>query len=297
MQYKGKKFIDVESLCKALGIPVARFCYFANNVPRHVRSRKIAKRDGKTRDILAPAKSLKIIQRKIKSELLQKYAYPDYVYGLGGNTLVDHANVHAGDKQLIKIDLRDFFPSIEHHRVYNMWASVFGFPPQLARLLTKLVTHEGRLQQGFPTSSHIAAIISQPFTFKLMEHCELNGLNFSQYVDDLNFSGNNIVYKDIFRLAVTSARDSGFSIKRKKTTVYSVPVGKVITGVSIFKGRTRATHKVRKKAIDAFKAFADQPKNRHLFKVVSGYKLFLNHTNPEDGRKYKALIGRVRSSQ
>lgn len=178
-----------------------------------------------------------------------------------------------------------------------MWASTFSFSPVLARLLTKLVTHEGRLQQGFPTSSHIAAIISQPFTHRLKQHCESNGLNFSQYVDDLNFSGSKIVYKDIFKLAVEAARNSDFSIKRKKTTVYSAPVGKVVTGVSIYKDRTRATRKVRKKAIDALKAFADQPKDRHLFRVVSGYRLFLTHTRPEDGRKYKALIGRIRSNQ
>lgn len=109
MQYRGKQFSTVEELCKALNVPVARFYYFANNLDRHVKRRSLVKKDGKSREVVAPAKDLKIIQRKIKSEILQKYAYPDYVYGLGDNTLVDHARIHAGDKQLVKIDLCDFF--------------------------------------------------------------------------------------------------------------------------------------------------------------------------------------------
>ncbi len=297
MKYMGTHFTDLDGLCKELDISVGDFCYFANNVDRHVKKRQLIKKDGKPREILAPAKPLKAIQRAIKDKILQSYTYPAYVYGLGGDTLLDHALVHRGEKQLVKMDLRDFFPSIDHNKVYRMWLVKFDFTPELARLLTKLVTHEGRLQQGFPTSSHLAAIISEPFTKRMADYCTNSKLKFSQYVDDLNFSGDTINHKELFKLSITAAREEGFSVKRKKTKVYAPLVGKEITGVSLFDQRTRPTREVRKRAVTALKSLAGNPLDEHSLKVVNGYRRFIGHLNKDEGQRYQDSVNTIQKQK
>ncbi|HVS58518.1 MAG TPA: reverse transcriptase family protein [Candidatus Saccharimonadales bacterium] len=293
----GSRFATIEALCKELEINPADFQGCALNREHHVKYRPEEKPDGSLRDIYAPSEKLKEIQRKIKDIILATFDYPEYVYGLGGNTLRHHAEVHNTDGHLVKVDIRNFFPSIHHSKVYKMWVELFGFNPQIASFLTKLTTHRGCLQQGFPTSSHIAAIVSIPITKELQAYSHANQINFSQYVDDLNFSGETIIYKDMFKLVVSAVRRHGFSIKPRKTKVYNKKTAKLITGVSVTGGRMRAPRQVRKRAIDALKAYSANPQDLQNQKRVHGYAGFLEHLNHKDGQKYHQKIKRISSDQ
>lgn len=291
-----KKHSELPSLCKTLGIVENKLVYYALNVSKNVYEKKIPKSNGGERLIAAPNDELKKLQRKIKDNFFGGFSFPDYVYGLGDNTLGEHAKIHAGNKTLVKIDIRDFYPSISHSRIYDMWVNVFKMNPEAARLLTKLTTFKGRLQQGFPTSSHIAAVISTPLTQELESYCKKNNISFSQYVDDLNFSGENISYKEVFKVVIKLAHKFGFAVKRKKTKVYGNKLGKLITGVSVTHDRIRASKKTRQKAVDALKDFAKDTKNKHYQNRVAGYSGFLNHLNRKDGRKYKDLLQKAKNN-
>ena len=208
MKYTGKSIDDLQTLGSTLGVKPTELGYLSLNMDKNVRTHNIPKKNNPTemREITAPNDKLKRVQRKIKTQFLAKYTYPKYVYGLGGNTLKDHASIHKGATELIQIDIRDFYPSISHELVFKMWIEKFGFPADVARILTKLTTMNGGLMQGFPTSSHIAAIVAEDFTFALNGYCKSNSMRFSQYVDDFNFSGRDIDYRGIFKLAVTTGR-------------------------------------------------------------------------------------------
>lgn len=297
MKYTGKSINDLQTLSSILGSKPAELRYLSLNMEKNVRTYNIPKKHTPTekRAITAPSEKLKRIQREIKDHLLDNYTLQPYVYGLGGNTLRDHANLHKGTKVLVQLDIRDFYPSISHALVFKMWVEKFGFSADVARVLTKLTTMNGGLVQGFPTSSHIAAIVAEDLTAALDKHCRNNSMSFSQYVDDFNISGNNINYRDVFKLVVTTGREYGLSIKRKKTRVNSKHVGKKITGVALTNQSTRATREVRQRAIRALKDLASQPEDEYFQKRVAGYASFLKHLKSRDGKKYKKQVNNIRS--
>lgn len=293
MSYAGKKFLDLDELCSKLGVKPAELMYQAQNIEKNIQVKKIPKMSGGERMITSPNNKLKKLQRNVKNLFFSNYSYADYIYGLGGNTLKDHAKVHTGSRTLVKVDLRDFYPSITNRQVYKMWVNDFGIDSKTARLLTKLTTLNGYLQQGFPTSSHIAAVIAQPMGKDLLAYCDSNGLKFSQYVDDLNFSGKEVTYKHMFTLIMRCAHQAGFSVKRKKTTVYGAKTGKIITGVSLVDNRIRAPKRIRKKVVDSIKRLSLDPGDDSSRKTAIGYRRFIGHLNKHDGKHYQKLIDKA----
>ena len=291
MKYKKRNISSLEDISELLGVSVSNLIYLSNNMIKNTKETKISKKGSlvKKRTITAPSRNLKIVQRKIKETILDTHKYKSYIFGLGGNTLKQHAKIHEGDKKMVQVDLKDFYPSIKHDLVYVMWLEKFKFNPDASRILTKLTTMGGGLKQGFPTSSHIAAIVAEDFTSGINDYCNNNKLKFSQYVDDLNISGDNIDYRMIFKTIIPLGRKFGLTIKRAKTKVNARLDGKIITGVSLFKQQTRATKTVRHKAIEALKDLASSPKDDYFKKRVAGYLGFLNHLNKNDGNKYKKI--------
>jgi hypothetical protein len=77
------------------------------------------KRKGKKRQINAPNDELKKIQERILYEFLYKHFVPS-VYATGfikKRSIVDNAAAHVGSKIIVKIDLKDFFPSIKSDKI------------------------------------------------------------------------------------------------------------------------------------------------------------------------------------
>jgi len=260
---------------------------------KHVRHVTKTKKDGKPRHIIAPSKKLTAILRQVKAVFFDDYVYPDYVFGLGGNTLKDHAAVHAGENELVQADLTDFFPSIGHTAVYDMWLTHFQLPHEVARILTMLTTFDYRLQQGFATSSHIAAVVAMPLTRGLDTHCQANGMSFSQYVDDLNFSGKTIDKQELFKQLISLARTNGLSVKKRKTGAFNAKTGKSITGVSAHGSSLRATRNIRQRAALTLKALGARPDDKGLAKSARGYQGYLAHINNADGERYKAKVNKI----
>jgi len=283
--------VTIQDIAKLIGISVAQMEYFANNLRKHVVEYETPKKHRPTekRIITAPSKDLKILLRAIKGYILDEYLYPDYTYGLGVKTLRQHAELHAGDKELVQVDIRDFYPSLNYKLVYKMWIDDFGFDARAARILTKLTSMDGGLKQGFPTSSHIAAIVAKSLTGELNDFCLLNNLRFSQYVDDLNISGADIDKRKLFKSIIPMARKVGLTIKKSKTTVRNTSNGKKITGVSLYGQRTRATKAVRQNAIQAMKAFRRSPSDKMMLRRVNGYLGFIRHLSRADGKKYAKM--------
>ncbi|GEM_PF-2968153 len=289
MRIKQDDIVSINDISRLIGASVGTLTYYANNMESEVRERREPKERGGVRLITAPSEGLKRVLKSIKDTILLQYEYPDYVYGLGGNTLREHALVHAGEVTTVKLDVRDFYPSLKNQWVYSMWIEKFNFDPEAARILTKLTTLHGGLTQGFPTSSHIAAIVAESFTKELDVFAKSNGLRFSQYVDDLNLSGKAVDRRLVFKTVISLAHRSGLSIKKRKTKVTSPKDGKVITGAAVFGKQTRATKKVRQRSIQAIKALQADPNDEYNIQRVIGYAGFLKHLRPSDGRRFMEM--------
>jgi hypothetical protein len=168
----------------------------------------IPKRDGRERDICAPKKQLRWVQRQIHEQILKKVAAHDAAHGfIEGRSTVTNAALHRGAALVLKFDLTDFFPTIHFHRVMGLFASLgyyvgdtkFGsgddfkqVAPTLARLCC--YTPDPRqwgnavLPQGAPTSPAISNLVCRRLDARLTGLATRHGGVYTRYADDLAFS-------------------------------------------------------------------------------------------------------------
>ena len=160
---------------------------------------EIKKSSGGVRQITAPRLALKRIQRRILDEILSKMPVHEACHGfVRGRSVRSNATPHAGAKLVLKMDLRDFFPTIHFRRVEGFFAHL-GYGPEVAETLACLTTHRekladgtvvwpGILPQGAPTSPALANLLCIRLDARLAGLAARAGAVYTRYADDLTFS-------------------------------------------------------------------------------------------------------------
>jgi RNA-directed DNA polymerase len=160
---------------------------------------EIKKASGAPRKITAPRMALKRIQRKILTEILDKLPVHAACHGfVRGRSVVSNAAPHQGAKLIIKMDLRDFFPTIHYRRVRGLFTRL-GYNPEVAGALAGLTTHRPKLEdgtvvwpgvlpQGAPTSPALANLLCRRLDARLLGLATRAGAIYTRYADDLTFS-------------------------------------------------------------------------------------------------------------
>ena len=201
------------------------------------RSFSIPKRTGGEREISAPYPSLMMVQQWIyKTILLGQTEFSDSATGfIPGKSIVDNAKPHIGGKELLKMDIKDFFPSVGIKRVISVFKGM-GYYHQIAYYLASLCCEDGHLPQGAPTSPILSNIVTKRMDYRLRHLAEKYDLIYTRYADDLTFSGSHIPIKFI---SIVSAivEDEGFLVNDKKTEIKRKYNRKIITGVSVSSGK------------------------------------------------------------
>jgi RNA-directed DNA polymerase len=143
----------------------------------------------KPRPIDNPSDELKFVQRRIREVILERQPLPSWMHGcVKGKGAFTNADVHKGQPNLTRIDVKRFFPNVTYRMVYHIFIRA-GFGPEPARLLTRLTTRGGHLPQGAPTSDRLANLYLATISPELEAIFERFDLKYSAYVDDIAFSG------------------------------------------------------------------------------------------------------------
>ena len=179
---------------------------------------KISKQGKIKRRVLNPSiRRLKVIQKRIQKNIFNELQLPDYAYGaVSGRDNVMNARKHQGKKFNFTTDLKKFFPSINHKKVFEMYIS-FKFSPTIARLLTQLTTYKGKLPQGAPTSPTISNLVFIKTGKKLHQFAIENKLTFTSFIDDLTFSAPTD-FKEKAHFIIDIIQADGFRISHDKTS-------------------------------------------------------------------------------
>ncbi len=184
---------------------------------------------------------LKLIQKRIKDNILVHIALPKQVHGgVKKRSNISNAKPHQGNKYQFTSDLQSFFPSIAYDRVYSTFLSL-GFSNHYCHWLTKLTTWKYQLPQGTPTSTHIANLVFLETDYRLIEFCNNNSIEYTRYVDDLTFS-SQACFKDCLESILDIIRDSGFKISYRKTRYSSY---QNITGIDVFNNYIDAPSRIK----------------------------------------------------
>lgn len=186
----------------------------------------------KRRQIEAPAPELKEAQRWLLVDWLYSLRPTNFAHGfVAGRSIVTNASCHVGQKIVVTADIRNFFPSITASQV-----SEAILPLDLSLLercaITKLVTRQGRLPQGAPTSPHLANLVARHLDMRLKGLALCGGWNYTRYADDLAFSGSGDPRQLLEDIKVHVAAE-GFHLARNKSRIMPRYRRQSVTGLVV----------------------------------------------------------------
>ncbi|MFC0588157.1 reverse transcriptase domain-containing protein [Novosphingobium aquiterrae] len=210
-------------ISKALGFaPQHIYSVVATRDSQYVEAR-IAKRAPSVgfRLLNIPKSGLKGIQRQIARVYLAPVPVDEAAFAyVKRRGVVEAARRLCGDKSILKIDLKDFFPSITTERVFGMYRSL-GLDAAASNILTELCVLDNHLPQGAPTSPAISNIVLRPLDEMLRNMSNKWELTYTRYCDDIYFSHQkNFNHPDFLILLHKVITDAGFSINDDKTHFY-----------------------------------------------------------------------------
>ena len=236
---------DLDHLCALLGlkkfyVTSVIFCSKA-----HYREFEIKKRSGGFRQIRAPYPSLLYMQNWIYREILLKCKVNGTAHGfVRKRSILTNATVHKDQAYLLKMDLKDFFPSIHTNWVIQVFKDI-GYTNDVAFCLASICCLEDALPQGAPTSPTLSNIVASFMDKRLYKLCQEYGYKYTRYADDIAISGHFI--SPTFIETVNGViEDCHFVVNKKKTRLYGEKGNKIITGISLANNEVRVPRGYRR---------------------------------------------------
>src|SRR4051812_46351317 len=319
---------DVQSLAKALGltIPRLRWLTYHRDVDTgtHYHRWLVPKRDGSPRLISAPKPELKAAQRWIMREVTDHLPVHGAAHGfLAGRSIVTNARVHAGARIVVKLDIREFYPTVTMRRVKGLLRRA-GLGEQVATVMALLATDSPReevvthgkthfvalgprsLPQGAPTSPSITNALCLRLDCRLSGLARKLGCRYTRYADDLTFSWHGDARSQVgtlLRGAGMIVRAEGFEIHTKKTGVRGAGARKKVTGLVVNQAPAdRPTARVPRKTQRELRAAIrnrelGRPGKGETLEQLKGMAAFVMMTDRARGSAFMERIDRLIARQ
>lgn len=170
-------------------ISTAQFRYKVFEIPK--------KKEGRFRVIAQPTPEIKLIQRWLLKRVLSKLPiHRSATAYRSGLSISDHAAKHAKNRFLLKMDFKNFFPSISVDDVRRHLVEVGKMTIEDAKVISLLVCWRDKstgnlcLSIGAPSSPALSNSILYSFDKKVIQICQGYKVRYSRYADDLAFSTN-----------------------------------------------------------------------------------------------------------
>ena len=230
---------------------------------RHYHYRFLPRRSGGIRVIESPKANLKELQRRILVGILDRVPVHAAVHGfVKGRSIRTFAAPHVGRDVVLRLDLRDFFPTFPGARVQALFRTL-GYPEEVADRLGGLCTNtvprdvwacrpeeigvpawsEARalyarphLPQGAPTSPALANLMAYRLDCRLSGLARSAGAVYTRYADDLAFSGGEEFSRGVERFsayAAAIALEEGFGVNHHKKRIMRQGVRQRLAGVVV----------------------------------------------------------------
>ncbi|HEY3940006.1 MAG TPA: retron St85 family RNA-directed DNA polymerase [Bryobacteraceae bacterium] len=189
----------LKTIGKDMPMTDAELAKLIRSAPKRYKVFEIPKRSpGQFRTIAQPAREVKLLQYWVITNILAKLpvhrSATAYRKTVG---LADNARPHLHSRYLLKLDFRDFFPSIRARdfEIYMDTPSP-SWDEEDVKLLCRILfwTPKGeralRLSIGAPSSPILSNILLYHFDHQVAEACERLGVTYTRYADDMSFSAN-----------------------------------------------------------------------------------------------------------
>jgi len=293
----------------------------------HYNYRALSKKSGGWRMIEAPKAHLKLMQRLILTEILDRVPVHDVAHGfVRGRSIQSFAAPHVGRRVVLRMDLEDFFPSIAGRRVQAFFRTA-GYPESVADLLGGLCTNavphgawdgveqrseltfdarklyaRPHLPQGAPTSPALANICAFRVDCRLSALAAAAGATYTRYADDLAFSGDAEFDRCVERFAARAAAillEEGFRVQHRKTRIMRQGVRQYLAGLVVNErvNTVRADYDRLKATLYNCIRYGPESQNREgheLFRQhLEGRVEFVASVHADRGARLRLLLNQI----
>ena len=284
---------------------------------------------GSARLIEAPKPRLQAIQRRLLDEVLAPIPPHDAAHGYcPGRSARTFAGPHVGRDVVLRMDLRDFFPSITAGRVRALFRTA-GYPDEVANLLTGLCTNVApsslwrggaapaggaeswrsrRLYAAAPPAAGGTDLAGPgqpgrlPARLPARRAGRLADASYTRYADDLLFSGGPDFARGVERFSAhvgAIAIEEGYEVAHHKTRVMRRGVRQRTAGLVLNERINVARDEYDALRATLFNCTRGDPRQqdrvgRPDFRAhLAGRVAHVASVHPERGRRLKALFDRI----
>ncbi len=284
----------------------------------HYNRFQIPKKKGGVRNISSPKTTLRIAQDWILTNILEKIpVHTSAKAFMKGGSIVENATPHLDNEVVIRIDIKDFFPSVKFPRVRGFFKSL-GYSSALSSVFALVCTDalrvgatldnkkyfvaigERYLPQGACTSPALTNLICWSLDNRLTKLSEKLGFAYTRYADDMTFSHSDksAPTKTLLNVTKTIIKDENFELHPDKTLVMHAHQRQTVTGVLV----NHETATLSRRDLRKFRAFLHQYATKgeaEMTKILGknatnygrGYYSFVKMVNPEVAGKLVEKYG------
>lgn len=256
------------------------------------------------REVAQPSEHIKEIQRAIVKTLLNNLPIHScsmaYMKDL---SIYDNAEPHKDSVFLLKMDFKNFFPSIKPSDLLH-FLEKNGLV--LGTFESTIITNylfwrkkgERKLSLciGAPSSPAISNIIMYDIDNEISSYCQKEGVIYTRYADDLTFSSDSIeklekVYSLISSL-ISKTENPKLIINKDKTRYIGKGRSKRVTGVVItHDGKLGVGRYLRKKTRAMIYLYSQNKLKREDTPYLHGILSHINNIEPDFYLKIKKQYG------
>ena len=295
----------------------------------HYHLRSLKKSSGGLRLLEVPKWRLKQVQRTVLHGIIDHIPAHPCSHGFQKKrSIMTYVKPHVGRRIVMKMDLQNYFLTIEYARVRALF-HLAGYPPSVSRYLAGLCTHAvhpdafqkgggfakgvsevwryqaAHLPQGAPSSPAIADRLLFRLDLRLHGLAKSMGMHYSRYADDMAFSSDDRAVgskrmESVIRSVTAITSEEGFYINEHKTRVMRASQRQRLAGLVVndvinverseYDLLRAILHRCVKNGLDA--------ENRHghpsFYQHLVGRVEFVRSTNPRRGEKLRFLLDDVK---
>ncbi len=287
----------------------------------HYHRFQIPKKRGGVRNVSAPKTKMRAAQRWILEQILAKMPVHESAAAfVAGTSTLQNAERHQGRALVIRVDLKDFFPSIPFRRVKHFFQSA-GYNEGCATAFALLCTESPRVElsldlkkrhvavgervlpQGACTSPALSNLICRRLDARLTGLCAKRGLTYSRYADDLVFSSDDAKtdIAALLGLAGKVIKDEKLVVNAEKTLVMRANHRQSVTGL-IVNAQNSDSPRVSRDDLRRFRAFlhgfetlgrekASEKLGQDALFYARGYLAYIHMSDPARAQQIRASHG------
>ncbi|MCT7624923.1 reverse transcriptase family protein [Aliarcobacter butzleri] len=197
----------------------------------------------------------------------------------------NNAIKHINKRTIIKIDIKNFFPTINRYRIYKCLLNL-NIEEKKAYLFSRLLSYQDKLILGTPSSPFLSNLVSRKLDLRIEGYIKAYQkskvhISYTRYSDDMTFSFNQRINTQKFISFIYQIiLDEGFVPNYEKTQIISSNHKQKVTGIIVNRDTMSVSKKERDDVEFIIKLWLNYSKDIALQKYNKIFKK--NYTNERD---------------